>query len=769
MGAAGSAFVEPGTYEVRAVLRLQGVKDERASRPDSDIVVSGWRRIRVEAPTREEERDLDQLLSPEMGTYWTLGGSQALTAQAGWLDDYVERHQGRSQYINDPIVAHALRCKGLSALRRRQVGDAWRFLKAVQNERCFDAVTRDEMHGLVRDLEETSEPRDRTTATAALATPASAAVSRPGHRWKVVLYMAAEAGNLRGAALNDLHEVQEGLASSISRRDEDVPSIVAQLDEGGPGGKRVLEVTAEALKSLAPKSQTNTGSPHALRAFVSWAHERFPSEHTALILWGHAQGVGFGVRPGVRFLASPDTADFGYDIGSSDALTVRELASALRSRRAEASAPGIDFSPNAQALLVALGAATQLPVVKDKSKGVRLANVLAATLGAMHTKNAAALLDAFKGKNASALHEALAPTPDGIEGEDARALNEGLALTLAAFRGAAERMAAATTSLSSAPEIDILGFDSCFMSAAEIACELPRSVKYMLASEGTSPLAGWDYRAVVREIVREPGIDPATLGHRLVASAAKWQDEPALALLNLGQRRELVDRVKSLVAALEQAVADGAERRRIREALRTAPTSGARQFLDLRELCLMLERTSGDVLVRWAAARIARFLRVGVGNFVEALTPARSGGAARGGVSVYCPIVPNDGDDTAYVDPVVYKQLRFCRKTGWDGLWRDALMRAALATERLADSAPESNAAATQLGQWILERLRAGALDAALSTSALEGAFEGAPSLRRYHRSGGVKPSSEDKSGGVKPSGDDKSLLLATLLRALDG
>lgn len=717
-GLRGFTFPDPGSYELRAVLHVPD-QAQPGKAAKASLVVSQWQRVHISEPKTEEERDFDMLLSHDVGLYWALGGYAPDAHVREWLDDYVERRQGRSRVLQHPIATHAVRARGLDALRTYVRGDASsrpadpgaavRLLQAALASRatCFDLQTRAEMQRVIDTHAEahaasTSRPSQQGAGAPAQAAPtcacvcteetagdageAHASASTTTAAWNVLLYMAAGAPNLRYPAQADLRELQA--LAPRTRYDKSV-RILAQLDEAGPTGTKRLAVVRNALVELCPPAQrnVNTGSARALREFVEWAAGASSARHTLLVLWGHSQGVGFGVDPGPRVALPPGSADFGYDFDSSDALSVAELGAALKPRR----------TPNGDERLL------------DELRALRIALAPRSRGGALSDD-----------EPDDETNEASLPRADG------------------------------------APFIDILGFDSCYESAVEIAAELGRSVGRLLAAQGSQPLVGWDYRALLRELTERPGLDPATLGTHLSELSATWQDEPALTLLNVARSRDLLERMHSLVEALERAARDEGERRRILETIRAAPSVGAREFLDLRELCRGLERRTGDPTLQWTAARVARFLAPGPGSFVEALPRRRPGQGEVGGVSIYCPFASGEGP-TAYVDPAAYERLRFNRWTGWAELMRSDVLRMPAARARSAEASArdgglDTQALALQVAALLLAQAGDGNGNGATYTALPTWLAAGTDG-----RDAPPKPSGSDKSGPIKPSGDDKS------------
>src|SRR5262245_19143035 len=59
--------------------------------------------------------------------------------------------------------------------------------------------------------------------------------------------------------------------------------------------------------------------------------------------------------------------------------------------------------------------------------------------------------------------------------------------------------------------LDILGFNSCFMSGVEIAFELRGLVGRILGTQDLEPLAGWPYGRILRRLKANPSASPATV------------------------------------------------------------------------------------------------------------------------------------------------------------------------------------------------------------------------------------------------------------------
>jgi len=59
---------------------------------------------------------------------------------------------------------------------------------------------------------------------------------------------------------------------------------------------------------------------------------------------------------------------------------------------------------------------------------------------------------------------------------------------------------------------DLLGFDACLMSMAEVAYEIRQHASVMVASEKGIPLAGWPYHTILADLVASPTMSASQLG-----------------------------------------------------------------------------------------------------------------------------------------------------------------------------------------------------------------------------------------------------------------
>lgn len=108
--------------------------------------------------------------------------------------------------------------------------------------------------------------------------------------------------------------------------------------------------------------------------------------------------------------------------------------------------------------------------------------------------------------------------------------------------------------------INILGFDTCVMSMAEVCYQLRDSlVDLMVGSEGFTPTAGWPYHRVLKFLNGDREVEPQQLAGRIVRRYTRFYvnyefgglsvDQSALRVANIGK---LKDKVKVLTAVLSK-------------------------------------------------------------------------------------------------------------------------------------------------------------------------------------------------------------------------
>jgi hypothetical protein len=214
--------------------------------------------------------------------------------------------------------------------------------------------------------------------------------------------------------------------------------------------------------------------------------------------------------------------------------------------------------------------------------------------------------------------------------------------------------------------VDILGFDSCGMSAIESAYQLRKSVDFMLASEIGMPLQGWPYDRILQVLTR--GMSPRDLGQAVVREfVTSYPDKTiALTLLNLKVANGLLSPMRALATALDDAVRGGGrQHEEIFGLFRDAAVPKGEPMVDLRALCRNLTVRDVDERVRGAADALSTVLAEGKGFVV---VHGRRGADAESlcGVSAYAPHVGRSRDDWL----ANYDEMDLSRNTSWRAVIR---------------------------------------------------------------------------------------------------
>lgn len=92
-------------------------------------------------------------------------------------------------------------------------------------------------------------------------------------------------------------------------------------------------------------------------------------------------------------------------------------------------------------------------------------------------------------------------------------------------------------------KIDIIGFDACLMGMIEVANEVKNECNVMIASEETEPTTGWVYDVFLRELKKNPQINPYQLAELIVNS----YDDLTLSAIDLTKINELNQKLNQVL------------------------------------------------------------------------------------------------------------------------------------------------------------------------------------------------------------------------------
>jgi hypothetical protein len=217
--------------------------------------------------------------------------------------------------------------------------------------------------------------------------------------------------------------------------------------------------------------------------------------------------------------------------------------------------------------------------------------------------------------------------------------------------------------------LDLLGFDACYMAAAEVGYEFRDLVQFMVGSQITLPFEGWPYEPVLRYLRTHPRAKPASVAKTIARAVVESYSHRSIVTQTAFRPAgadDVAAATQGLVIALERAVGNDGEARAIRRAFTRAKFFGARQFLDLKDLCQRLARNCRAPEVRASARKTADTLDRRVKGLV--IDHRTRGRLARGlnGASIYVDWVKSkQGEEKVNLKPKNYRLLQFVQATGW--------------------------------------------------------------------------------------------------------
>ena len=221
--------------------------------------------------------------------------------------------------------------------------------------------------------------------------------------------------------------------------------------------------------------------------------------------------------------------------------------------------------------------------------------------------------------------------------------------------------------------IDVLGFDACYMSSAEIGSEYEGLATFIAGSQIVIPYEGWPYEPVLKLLRRRPRSKPERVVKDLVRSVIRSYSNGKTVTqtaLRPAEAASLQGALRNLVTSLDAAINDERDAVAIHRAFKAAKYVDARQFLDLKDLCRCLRRTVRKRDVRAAAKATEGTLRKGLGKFV--VEHRRKGRDTKrlNGVSMYVKWLkaeakPGGTDFNVKLHSNDYKKLQLVDQTGW--------------------------------------------------------------------------------------------------------
>ncbi len=403
--------------------------------------------------------------------------------------------------------------------------------------------------------------------------------------WLVLFYLDVESPELIEPAKAELLEL---LQPEIDPRIGVFVQLTGLQFEGRNfRGTRRYQIRDRSLCELQNVRNYRRSSARSLKDFIvevlratTKASLLADTTRKLLVIWGHGAGVGLGLEP---------------------------LLGGRMVRRALARLT--EYQPSGRALRVAQGAAESTPFFKQQFVGRDTASLLS---GAVDVSTATVIEDAL------------------IEANREEAQDK------------TTKIKQVTTQESPRP-LDLVIFDSCFMSSAEVAYQLRKVTRYFIASQGNLGFPGLDLTRLLvavrdaaemghapddKDAARKRDRHLLELGKRIVNQAIELDagalglslyrlqrlgkciahdpaTDPACAITpdcneapvdprckeaNQEQGvRKFRDALRDLVEALRLGVWRENLRRQIRRAFRDASTLDVRQFIDLADLATRLQ------------------------------------------------------------------------------------------------------------------------------------------------------------------------------------
>jgi hypothetical protein len=226
-------------------------------------------------------------------------------------------------------------------------------------------------------------------------------------------------------------------------------------------------------------------------------------------------------------------------------------------------------------------------------------------------------------------------------------------------------------------------FRDCFMNTLEAAYQFAGVAEFMIASQSLVPVSGiWPWPSLMSALM--PSASSADQALAFAKNLGRFlDDEPnrapfhdaPISLLDLGAAGAVVDPLKALVEALEEARRNGAQSKACARALegarvgfpheRSAP--GDPSLLDVPTMCERLQATGLD-RVEAAARRLGDVVTTRLVRWHHAQQQAH-----RGTGLYYKPVTRKDMDHSCIYDAeffeedaACYRQLALSAATGWD-------------------------------------------------------------------------------------------------------
>jgi hypothetical protein len=207
---------------------------------------------------------------------------------------------------------------------------------------------------------------------------------------------------------------------------------------------------------------------------------------------------------------------------------------------------------------------------------------------------------------------------------------------------------------------DLLGMDACLMSNLEVAYQLRKHVRYIVASEENEPGDGWPYDRILGRLVAEPDIATSNFAVSIVTDYIEWYQENHLSPTVTQTAYDLsriMDLLEPLDALARYSILNmDAMRQAIWSASIKSTDFHGGTLRDIGHFCKELSEASKDTSAQAAANAVVEAHRVGEGYAL--IAEGHSGPKVKDchGATVYLPLAKISQ---------YYEEVDFARDIRW--------------------------------------------------------------------------------------------------------
>jgi len=206
-------------------------------------------------------------------------------------------------------------------------------------------------------------------------------------------------------------------------------------------------------------------------------------------------------------------------------------------------------------------------------------------------------------------------------------------------------------------KIDILGMDACLMNMIEVQYQMRDVALYCVGSEEVEPGDGWPYDAILSALAANPSMTPHALSSLIVEKYVKSYraaDNVTQSACDLTKVQTGATALDALAQALTGSPASPALRMSIADARSRVQSYYTADYVDLVDLCGLLQEGTSDKKIRAACAAVLNALT----NNGMIVTSGYKGTdvSHSNGVSIYFPLKKISA---------LYGKLDFVKKTKW--------------------------------------------------------------------------------------------------------